>query len=259
LVIRLFEMPSLSERARLLAIGPVLTNLRPDPTLDRLVEDAARTLGAALVTVSVVLSKVILFRAAVGLPSELQVSRAISRTTSASERVLQAGRTVRVRDLLAERAPPAMAEQYAFRSFMGAPLRIDEHIVAVFLAAGPDARTFTDEEAAAFEATAAKVEARLRELATSELTDEQSEDELPLVESAALARLAFARRSGAIDVGGYERGVALLSQLEDRHFRWREVVATLLPLASRGEREGASIDEDRAALSSGAGARGGRS
>jgi GAF domain-containing protein len=253
-------MSSLSERARLLAIGPVLTHLRPDPPLDRLVEDAARTLGVTLVTVSVVLSKVILFRAAVGLPTELQVSRAISRTTSASERVLRVGHTVRVRDLLAEGAStPAMARQYAFRSFMGAPLRVEGHIVAVLLAAGTDARDFSDDEAAAFEVTAVKVEARLRELATSELTDEQSEDELPLVESAALARLAFARRSGAIDVGGYERGVALLSQLEDRHFRWREVVATLLPLASPAEREVDTVDDARAAFATDVDVRGGRS
>jgi GAF domain-containing protein len=226
-------LPS-DERKRLLVIGPVLTDLRADPVLDAVVADALVQTRAAIAGVTIALSRVLLFRTAVGLPPELQVSRAISRVGLPCDQAVREGRPVLVADGSIEPGPQALfAEQYGVRSFATVPVRLSGQVVGTVVVADRRANAFDHETIRALEQSAARIEARFVELTDNELDreDDSSEDELPLIESAALSRLALARRRGTLDAEHFERGLLMLEHMEERHFKWREMVAALRPLA----------------------------
>jgi len=222
-------LPS-NERTRLLAIGPVLTDLRADPVLDTLVANALEATRAAIAVVTIALSRVFLLRAAVGLPPELQVSRAISRVRTPCDQAVREGRPVLVRDGSIEPGTQALfAERYGVRSFATVPVQLSGQVVGTVVVADRRANAFDQETIRVLEQTATRVEARFVEMTDRE--DDSSEDELPLIESAALSRLALARRRGTLDAEHFERGLSMLEHMEERHFKWREMVAALRPLA----------------------------
>lgn len=227
------SLPS-DERTRLLAIGPVLTDLRPDAVLEQAVASVVEQCGAEVGAVTVALSRVLLFRTAVGLPIELQVSRAISRQGVACDRTVREGTAVLISDHTEVTGRGRMlADRYGVRSYASVPVRSGGHIVGTVMVASRQPRAFDERCIAALYAAAVKVEARFAELTRHELDrdDESSEDEMPLVETAALSRLALARRKGTLGDEHFERGLSMLELLEERHFKWREMVAALRPVA----------------------------
>ncbi|MBL8680740.1 MAG: GAF domain-containing protein [Myxococcales bacterium] len=212
----------------------MLTDLRSDLVLDALVADLSKRADCSLAAVIVVLSRVALFRAAVGLPSEVQVSRAVSRASTPCDTVVREQRALLVDDDAGlNGSQRTLAVQYGLRSYAAVPLELGGHVVGTIAVADRRERAFDASTLDLLRDTSARARARIEELERSSLEhdEEASENELPLIESAALSRLAFARRSGALEEERFERGVALLSQLEDRHFRWQELVARLRPLA----------------------------
>jgi|LNFM01.1.fsa_nt_gb hypothetical protein len=224
----------LRERTRLLAISPVLTDLRSDPVLDELVARLAARLDAPFAAVVIVLSRVALFRVATGLPPELQVSRAVSRASVPDDTVVREHRPLLVTELGTLNGPQrTLAAMFDLRSYATVPLEFGSHVVGTVAVAHTRARAFDDGALSVLGEFAALARERFAVLEQSACAHDEiaSENELPLVESAALSRLALARRSGALEEPGFERGLALLSQLEDRHFRWQELVAALRPLA----------------------------
>jgi GAF domain-containing protein len=226
-------LPS-NERTRLLAIGPVLTDLRADPVLDTLVANALEATRAAIAVVTIALSRVFLLRTAVGLPPELQVSRAISRVRTPCDQAVREGRPVLVGDGSIEPGTQTLfAEWYGVRSFATVPVRLSGQVVGTVVVADRRANAFDQETIRVLEQTATRVEARFVEMTDREFDreDDSSEDELPLIESAALSRLALARRRGTLDAEHFERGLSMLEHMEERHFKWREMVAALRPLA----------------------------
>lgn len=226
-------LPS-DERTRLLAIGPVLTDLRSDAVLESLISDLVTRTGATIGAVTVALSRVLLLRTAVGLPPELHVSRAISRVGSPCDQAVREGRPIIVEDgTVGTGTQMLFAERYGVRSYATVPVRVGGQVVGTVVVADRRPRAFDAATLRVLEQSAVLVEARFTEMTENELDrdDDSSEDELPLIESAALSRLALARRKGTLDAEHFERGLSMLEHMEERHFKWQEMVAALRPLA----------------------------
>lgn len=218
----------------MLAIGPVLTDLRPDAVLEQIVASVVEQSGAEVGAVTIALSRVLLFRTAVGLPIELQVSRAISRQGVACDRTVRDGVAVLISDHTRITGRERMlADRYGVRSYASVPVRSSGHIVGTVMVASRQEQAFDERTIEALSAAATQVEARFAVLTRRELEreEESSEDEMPLVETAALSRLALARRKGTLGDEHFERGLSMLELLEERHFKWREMVAALRPVA----------------------------
>jgi GAF domain-containing protein len=224
----------LDERTRLLAIGPVLTDLRSDAVLDRVITAVTARVGAPVGAVTIALSRVLLLRAAVGMPPELQVSRAISRIGAPCDQCVREGRPVIVTDGSSGTGTQKMfSDRYGVRSYATVPVRLGGQVVGTVVVADRRPRAFDESVIVALSEAAVEVEARFAELSLNELDreDDSSEDEMPLIESAALSRLALARRKGTLDEEHFERGLSMLEHMEERHFKWQEMVAALRPLA----------------------------
>ncbi len=225
------QLPS-DERTRLLAIGPVLTDLRSDAVLDEIIASAVAQTRACIGAVTIALSRVLLLRAAVGLPPELQVSRAVSRVGAPCDTCVRDGKPVVVHDG-ATGAQKVFTERYGVRSYASVPVRLGGQVVGTVVIADRKIAAFDAGTIDQLIAAATKVEARFTEMTRDELDrdDDSSEDEMPLIEGAALSRLALARRKGTLGDEHFERGLSMLELMEERHFKWQEMMAALRPLA----------------------------
>ncbi|MEZ4410357.1 MAG: GAF domain-containing protein [Polyangiales bacterium] len=221
-------MASLDDDRRLDCVDAVLVDLGPDDEVDGELRALRAALSMPTATVTVVLSRVQLFKAAEGLPPELAASRATSRNDSFCQFVVRNEATLKVDDAAAERwLPRAFIDRYGVRSYLGAPLRYRGAVVGSVSVMGTAPRAFSDDDARRVEAAAERVSARLEALrARAELPERSpaaNRQELALVEVATLARLAMA----GVDDAEFERGARMLSEIEDSSYRYASAVATL--------------------------------
>ncbi|HEX4478457.1 MAG TPA: GAF domain-containing protein [Polyangiaceae bacterium] len=123
-------MGDLDDPRRLAQFRSSLVQLDSDGVLDECVRDAAARAEAPVALVTFVMSKVQLFRAAVGLPPELEMSRAISRCDSFCQFVVQNESAFVVNDARTDpRVPQAMVRMYGITSYVGVPIRAQGEVL----------------------------------------------------------------------------------------------------------------------------------
>lgn len=147
-----------------------------DPVLAAIVAAVAREADAPIALVSLVMDRVQIFRAAVGLPAELALARATNRCDSFCQFVVEEEDLFLVEDAPNDpRVPRALVERYGIIAYAGAPVRVAGHVLGSLCVIDVRPRTFSEAFLAALRQSAAQASERLRELG------EVVEPEAPLV------------------------------------------------------------------------------
>ena len=146
-----------------------MTRLDADSILDACVEQAARIAEAPMSLITLVMRHVQLFRAHRGLPEELALSCATSRSASFCQIVVKEERPLVVEDAPRDpRVPQEMVEQFGIQAYAGVPLLVDGQPVGALCVMDTVPRIFGPEVIAALDSLGAQVAARLAELVAAD-------------------------------------------------------------------------------------------
>jgi len=160
-------MAELDDPRRLAEFKSTLLELEEDGVLDECVREAAKTLNAPIALVTFVMSRMQLFRAGVGLPPELQASRATSRCDSFSQFVVQNERPLSIEDARGDpRVPRAMVTTYGIAAYLGVPIRVGGQVLGSLCVAEGKPRAWGASDIDDLSRIAARVTRRLDHLAS---------------------------------------------------------------------------------------------
>jgi hypothetical protein len=248
-------MAILDDPLRLSCFQGQLVSSTPDPQLQEYARKAGELADAPIALVTFVMGQVQYFRAAAGLPPELELSRATSRCHSYCQFVVSSERPVMIRDILAQPdLPQALAQTYGIRAYLGVPVWCEGQLVGTLCVA--DGRVRDDWGDAVVEKLlplSRRVSARLDELAElgaltpSSVKGTDAEARLlaesvfsvsqvlerALAEVGPLVRLASGLGSGQLPLDAFQRGAtALKESLELYH----DLLAAAREVSEAGER-----------------------
>lgn len=179
--------------------GPIL-QLDADGVLEDCVKCASSLADAPLALVTFVMSKIQLFRAAVGLPPELEASRATSRCDSFCQFVVKAEGPFIVTDAHTDdRVPQTMVERYGIRAYLGVPIQTHGQVLGSLCVADGRVRQWPPELVAELTVLAARVSARLEELSIPPDTERQPV--VPATLALEVASLAQVIQRSLVEVG----------------------------------------------------------
>jgi hypothetical protein len=182
-------MAELDDPKRLAEFRASILNLDPDHVLQDCVERAANQAKAPIALVSFVMSKVQLFRAAVGLPPELEATRATSRSHSFCQFVVKAEGPFVVTDAKGDaRVPQGMVETYGIAAYAGVPIRVRGQVLGSLCVADGVSRQWSAEVIGELCGLAERVSERLETLTALG----PSPDEITLMPPGILAARASA-------------------------------------------------------------------
>ncbi|WP_437570539.1 GAF domain-containing protein [Sorangium sp. So ce542] len=123
-------MADLNDPVRLAELHGAMLRTDADAILDACVTRAARLARAPIALVSLVVRHIQLLRAHHGLPLELAVSCATSRSNSFCQLVVRDEAPLLVEDALRdERVPKELVEHYGIRAYAGVPVRVRGHAI----------------------------------------------------------------------------------------------------------------------------------
>src|SRR5690242_4607925 len=163
-------MAELDDPMRLAQFRASIMQLDDDGVLQECVQQAAARAEAPMALVTFVMSKIQLFRAAVGLPPELGATRATSRCDSFCQFVVMAEKPFVVTDAKNDiRVPQAMVETYGLAAYLGVPIHVGGQVLGSLCVADGRERSWRPELVDEMSALAKRVSERLQELAGSEL------------------------------------------------------------------------------------------
>jgi len=158
-------MADLDDPKRLSHFTSSITKLDSDGVLEECVKQAAERASAPLALVTFVMSKVQLFRAAVGLPPELEASRATNRCDSFCQFVVRNEGPFVVTDAKNDaRVPKAMVDAYGIASYLGVPIRSGDQVLGSLCVADGKAREWPSTLVDELGSLAERVSNRLDEL-----------------------------------------------------------------------------------------------
>ncbi|WP_437585523.1 GAF domain-containing protein [Sorangium sp. So ce1000] len=158
-------MADLNDPARLAELHHVLLRDDADATLDACVERATELARAPMALVSLVVRHIQLFRAHRGLPPELSVSCATSRSSSFCQLVVHHEAPLVVEDAVHdERVPKELVERYGIRAYAGVPVRVHRHVVGALCVLDLVPRAFEPRVVEGLNRIAAEVGARIEAL-----------------------------------------------------------------------------------------------
>ena len=137
--------------------------------LDRVLQDIVETIknetGYPLALVSIVLKDVQFFKAYVGLPPELAISRATDRCSSFCQFVVQSDAPFEVENAkLHPNLPQDMVERYSLAAYYGVPIHVDGLPVGSLCVADTVPRTLNSHQKKRMQALAIHASDRLQEL-----------------------------------------------------------------------------------------------
>lgn len=159
-------MADLNDPARLAALHHVMLRAEADALLDACVTRAAELARAPMALVSLVIRHIQLFRAHRGLPPELAVSCATSRSHSFCQLVILGEAPLLVEDAERdERVPKELVHHYGIRAYAGVPIRVNGHVVGSFCVLDHEPRRFEPQVVEALQQLAAEAAGRLVALA----------------------------------------------------------------------------------------------
>jgi len=133
-----------------------------DAELQAVVVEVAAELRVPLSLVTLVLARTQVFRAAVGLPPELEVTGATGRSVSLCQFVVDRQAPFVVADIRADAAlPQQLSVDFGIRAYAGMPVRVDGAVVGALCAIDTQPRAFEEQELALLAKLADRVSARL--------------------------------------------------------------------------------------------------
>jgi hypothetical protein len=245
-------MAELDDPTRLARFKAPLLEMDADAVLDDCVRQAARRADAPIALVTFVMSKVQLFRAAVGLPPELEASRATSRCDSFCQFVVTSDGPFVVTDAKHDaRVPQNLVKAYGIMAYLGVPIRSRGQTLGSLCVADGKERVWRHGLVDELGDIAARVSARLEEITrTGAATDPPPSSpgglakevsalseviQRSLVEVGPLMRLARGARDG-ISPDAIARGASVLSEAIDFYDDMQAAVGELCNKARRLQR-----------------------
>ncbi|WP_437762482.1 GAF domain-containing protein [Sorangium sp. So ce281] len=183
-------MADLNDAARLAELRGALLRADADAILDACVVRAAKLARSPIAVVSLLVRHVQLLRAQHGLPLELAVSCATSRSNSFCQLVVLDEVPLIVDDALRdERVPKELVESYGIRAYAGVPVRAHGHVLGALCVLDVVPRRFDQRIVGALEQLAIDVSGRLSALSLSDapLASADVQERLVRVEQATRA------------------------------------------------------------------------
>lgn len=115
---------------RLVAAAKLFRNASLQPQLDALVAETAKRAGFPIAAISIVLRRTQRFIAAVGLPPDLEASRATDRCASFCQFIVATDRPLCVPDTNeCPDLPRALIESYGLRAYAGVPIHSEDQVI----------------------------------------------------------------------------------------------------------------------------------
>jgi GAF domain-containing protein len=236
-------MAELDDPKRLAQFKTPLVKMDADGVLDECVREAARIADAPIALVTFVMSKIQLFRAAVGLPPELESSRATSRCDSFCQFVVKTEGPFIVTDAKNDqRVPHGLVNVYGIMAYLGVPVRAGGQVLGSLCVADGREREWRPGLVQELEALAAKVSAQLDGLLASQkpsggkvkATDALAVEvrglseiiQRSLIEVGPLMRLARSAKDG-MSPEAVARGASVLTEAVDFYDDMRAAVDEL--------------------------------
>ncbi len=162
-------MAELDDPQRLASFRASIIRLDEDGVLDSCVRDAAARAAAPIALVTFVMSKIQLFRAAVGLPPELEATRATSRCDSFCQFVVKSESPFVVTNAHTdERVPKLLVETYGIRAYLGVPIHSGGQVLGSLCVADGVERHWRGDLLDELSTLAARVSARLEQMVKAE-------------------------------------------------------------------------------------------
>lgn len=214
------DLASLDARARLHAFEDALLDRTPDPELERLVARASEVSGFPIALVSLVANQIQFFRAQVGLPPDLQASRATDRCISFCQYVVAGERPLQIEDATQEPAlPTELVQRYGIRAYVGFPLRVAGSTVGSFcvidVKPGHLGAAQLEELSKLAEAASARLEALAGKWAPPASTQEEQSHRawMAVAETQSLMSLSEQFAAGRLTFEEFQRGLGVLASL----------------------------------------------
>lgn len=158
------RIDALSQDRRLRGLTDPLLDHGEDPTLQRIVREAASAVGAPIALVSLVLDNIQLFRAQFGLPADLAHAAATDRDVSFCQFAVRDDALFEVEDAVDRHdLPQALVRSHGIRAYLGAPIHLDGQALGSLCVIDTRPRQFTAEQRRGLRRLAAEVDARLAE------------------------------------------------------------------------------------------------
>ncbi|WP_437983565.1 GAF domain-containing protein [Sorangium sp. So ce117] len=183
-------MADLNDPVRLAELRGAVLRAEADAILDACVVRAAKLARSPIAVVSLLVRHVQLLRAQHGLPLELAVSCATSRSNSFCQLVVLDEVPLIVDDALRdERVPKELVESYGIRAYAGVPVRAHGHVLGALCVLDVVPRRFDQRIVGALEQLAVDVSGRLSALTLSDapLASADVQERLVRVEQATRA------------------------------------------------------------------------
>ena len=222
-------MANLDDPLRLDPLGLHLTSVTHDDILDAIVRKVAKKAGTPMALVSLIMGRIQFFRASIGLPTELEKSRATSRCVSFCQLVVKAEQEILITDANTDpRVPKELVESYNIKAYIGVPIHHEGVVIGSLCALDTQPRRWPSSLARELKTIATELEERLDTLR------ERSDEE----EVVAVSDVSLNLMMGALlhDVKELENPFLRLNELL-RSEKWRDLYAA----DSNGEkRENAS-------------------
>jgi GAF domain-containing protein len=244
-------MADLDAPERLSRFRGEVVSLNPDEILEECVRHAARQLEAPIALVSFVMGHVQYFRAATGLPPELDLSRATARCHSYCQFVVMSEKPLAITDIFARpELPQTIARTYGIHAYLGVPVFCQDQLLGTLCVVDARVREWTNEEIARLTTLAANVTARLEELAYNSMpelnpaeaiemrllaqsvADSARVIERALAEVGPMVRLAGGLGVGSLPADAFVRGAEALKEATQLYF---ELVDAARNVSGMGE------------------------
>jgi GAF domain-containing protein len=214
------DLSALDDGARLNTFDEGLLDRTPDPELERLVARAAEVSGFPIALVSLVVNQIQFFRAQVGLPPDLEASRATDRCTSFCQFVVAGDQPLHIKDSWLEPALPTdLVQRYGIRAYVGFPVRVAGKTVGTFcvidLKPGQLKPAQLDELSQLAQAASARLEALAGRWAPpANVAEEKSHRAwMAVAESQSLLSLSEQFAAGKLTFEEFQRGLGALATL----------------------------------------------
>lgn len=147
------------------ALAHVTLDESVDEQLQEVVHQAAGELGTPMALVSLVLDRLLYFRAQVGLPEDLASDRATDRDISFCQFVVRDGAPFVVQDATTDvRVPQDLVQRFGIRSYLGVPVRARGEVVGSLCVMDVNQRGFSQAQLERLSIMADTVSYRLAEL-----------------------------------------------------------------------------------------------
>ena len=158
----------LDSPGRLAVIRGKVLDRELDEELQSIVTQAAEELRFPIAMVSLVLRRMQFFRAHVGLPPELAVSRCTDREMSFCQFAVSSGKVLQIEDAKEETwLPQAAVERLGVRAYVGVPLALRGQPVGTLCLIDVVPRTVTPEQIDVLQGLAGRAASRLESLASN--------------------------------------------------------------------------------------------